>query len=328
MRPPWPGLGVAALLLGAEALALLLTAPDRRPEFNWFRTLSMPLLTGYLVDTLVERVTSVHRMLAELELDVPERDRERLGARVGAPLRRHLRIAFGVGLTVPLVVGVLTGRLGTVVAGAPIDVYFAAMAVVFWTTTGITAALLLDHARLLDEIAAGPLRVDLFDLRTLRPFFHQALRLALRAMGAISLAVLLAATPDASRAWFFAATTAQGLSIAVLVFLVSALVASASFVIPLLGIHRRLVREKRLALDRVRDALGSHHALLGSAHADDVASIERANVLLELRDRVTGVPEWPFEASRVRYVGLYALIPLGSWVGAAFVQEAISAFIS
>jgi len=55
------------------------------------------------------------------------------------------------------------------------------------------------------------------------------------------------------------------------------------------------------------------------------ADAERLSVvdLAVWKDRVEALREWPFDAAALRRFGLYLLIPLGSWVGAALVERLV-----
>ncbi len=47
--------------------------------------------------------------------------------------------------------------------------------------------------------------------------------------------------------------------------------------------------------------------------------------LLALRQHLSEIREWPFDASTLRRLALYLLIPLVSWSGGALVERLIDA---
>lgn len=152
-------------------------------------------------------------------------------------------------------------------------------------------------------------RIDLFELRPLEPFARRAVEgVLVWVIGASLLSILFAG------GW--ASATLPQL---VAVILLMALVA---FVLPLLGVHRRIRAAKHEELARIhtaarreRDAL-----LAGGAGA-------RLPALLALRNQVTDTREWPVDLSTLIRLLLYLGIGLGSWVGAALVDLGIETLL-
>jgi hypothetical protein len=160
-------------------------------------------------------------------------------------------------------------------------------------------------ARVGDRLA----RVDLFDAAPLEPFARRAVEgVLVWVIGASLLSILFAG------GW--ASATLPQL---VAVILLMALVA---FVLPLLGVHRRIGAEKRAELARIHAAARAERdaLLAGGAGA-------RLPALLALRGQVTEVREWPVDLSTLVRLLLYLAIGLGSWVGAALVDVGIEALL-
>ena len=85
--------------------------------------------------------------------------------------------------------------------------------------------------------------------------------------------------------------------------------------------HRRLRDAKAAELLRVRAALrGDRSALRESPLAPEADTLSLVD-LATWCDRIGSQPEWPFDAAALRRFGLYLLIPLASWVGAALVER-------
>jgi hypothetical protein len=157
--------------------------------------------------------------------------------------------------------------------------------------------------------------VDLLDPDALTPFGRFGLRLALLlnlGFGLIPVAEAIR-TPEAAPFIFG-------------VFAPVALLGFAALAVPSGALHRRIRETKTAELARVRSALaGDRRALAGSPLAAEVDRLTTVDLAL-WRDRVAALREWPFDASVLRRFGLYLLIPLASWVGAAFVERVVDRF--
>jgi hypothetical protein len=100
------------------------------------------------------------------------------------------------------------------------------------------------------------------------------------------------------------------------IFIASSAVVSAAiiFLLPTWGIHQQQRRRKADLLRQVQREIAARpdsreaplHALLG---------------LLEYRDQIRRISEWPFETPEVLRLALYMLLPLASWVASALVQR-------
>jgi hypothetical protein len=152
-------------------------------------------------------------------------------------------------------------------------------------------------------------RVDLFDLRPLEPF-------ARRAVEGVLVWVLGASLTSILFAGGWASATLPQL---VATILAMALVA---FVLPLLGVHRRIRAAKQQELERIHAAARAERdaLLAGGAGA-------RLPALLALRSQVADVREWPVDLSTLLRLLVYLGIGLGSWVGAALVDVGIEGLL-
>ena len=98
-------------------------------------------------------------------------------------------------------------------------------------------------------------------------------------------------------------------------------VATASVLPPMLGARARVRDCKREELARVSSALrGDGAALEGSVLERRAANVSVTD-LLAWRDHVSALPEWPFDTPMLLRLLLYGAIPVGSWVGGAFVER-------
>lgn len=94
--------------------------------------------------------------------------------------------------------------------------------------------------------------------------------------------------------------------------------ALAAFVLPLVGARRRVRELKQAELARVRAALRDAR---GTALAGGPAPGGRLADLLAYEARLQAVAEWPVDASTLLRLGLYLVLGLGSWLGAALVER-------
>ena len=156
---------------------------------------------------------------------------------------------------------------------------------------------------------AEPGEIDLLDLRPTRVLGRIALRHALLFIIGISLLIpWMLAIPFASQV--FGALIATALVIPVLLL-----------ALPVRGVRRRIRAAKAAALEeldaelrRVRDA----------AIPAEKGTAGRLADLLAYRAYVVSIYAWPFDSpTRMRFA-LYLLIPIGSWVGSAFVERVVN----
>jgi hypothetical protein len=157
--------------------------------------------------------------------------------------------------------------------------------------------------------------VDLVDPDALAPFGRFGLRLALLlnlGFGLIPLAETIRTPEDAP---FILGAFAP-----------VALLGLAALAIPSGALRRRIREAKAAELARIRRALGGdRRALRDSPLAPEADRLTMVELVL-WRDHVATLREWPFEAAVLRRFALYLLIPLGSWVGAAFVERVVDRF--
>jgi len=167
----------------------------------------------------------------------------------------------------------------------------------------------LAYARRFSDLAGEIERIDLLDLHALTPFARQGLRSALLWLVLLSLLALNAV----DLIWF---STIAALAL---------VGGTAALTLPVRGIHQRIRQEKQDELERVHAAIrGDSGALSGSIIGGCEASLGLSD-LLAYRSFVESIREWPFDAPTVLRFALYLLIPVGSWLGGAFVERLLGA---
>lgn len=184
--------------------------------------------------------------------------------------------------------------------------------IIGWWSARLMALMLIDsrrHSRLARRIA----RIDLLDLRPLEPFARFGLSNALRVTGFVALFAFLLI--DLGR---------YGLLVLFIAAL-TVLFATAALLLPVRGIHRRIRQAKQAELHAVHAGIrGDAAALHSSALAGRDTTPSLAD-LVAYRELVAATREWPFDASTFMRFVLYLMIPLGSWLGGAFVERLVDA---
>ena len=177
----------------------------------------------------------------------------------------------------------------------------------------LSAALrsLWEDAQRLSRVAASLARVDLLDARSLAPFGRQALRVAL-------LTVLFPSI-------FAIVLSDRGFAEVVLALALSAVaIATTAFLLPVRGVHARIVEEKQAELARVRAAIRGDAAALEGSGLQAWRGRATAADLLAYEARIEAVREWPFDVSTLVRFATFLLLPLGSWLGGALVEHVVS----
>lgn len=101
-------------------------------------------------------------------------------------------------------------------------------------------------------------------------------------------------------------------------------VATTAFLLPVRGVRRRIVEEKQAELGRVRRAIrGDGGALRESPLAAWREQMAVAD-LLAYEARIEAVREWPFDVPTLARLLAFVLLPIGSWLGGALVEQIVS----
>jgi hypothetical protein len=175
-----------------------------------------------------------------------------------------------------------------------------------WLAGRFSVCMVQDSLRM-SELARSLPELDLIDLSPLSPIVQQGLNSALLAVIVPALSSHLSIAPG-NRA--YAAATY------LLVWCALTLVA---FLLPVRGVHDRIRKEKQTQLGKIRAEIRDSKEQLVDRRDEDAGN--RLSALLDLETRLERVREWPYDASSWRRFGLYLLLGLGSWVGAATVER-------
>jgi hypothetical protein len=324
VAPVWLGVGIAAGLLlvflaltwASGDLAAFLAGEVELWETRDVRiALLVAALAGYLPTARRYVTLGAERNLEDLRplLASSSQGRGAIQRRFDVLDARAARIAGTLGILIIPLSGLALDRDPTLYfqrAYWGLDNVFIWLvgACVGWSIGHFVYATLA-YARRFSALAGRLERIDLLDLQALAPFSRQGLRSALLWLILLSLVSL-----NALDFGWFAGTA------------VIALVAgTAALLLPVRGVHQRLRQTKRAELRRVHAAIrGDLDALSETCIARRSASVGLSD-LLAYRAYVESIREWPFDSPTLLRFGLYLAIPLGSWLGGAFVERLLGA---
>jgi hypothetical protein len=118
---------------------------------------------------------------------------------------------------------------------------------------------------------------------------------------------------------------ADPLALGIMAFMMA--LAVVTFVVPLLGMHRRMVEEKtRLeseANQRLEAAINELHRRLDAGDLTDMTELYRAIGGLEIeRDVIAQIPTWPWQPGTLRLTLSPLLLPVAVWLIQRFLERA------
>ncbi|MDJ0867363.1 MAG: hypothetical protein QNK03_14730 [Myxococcota bacterium] len=172
------------------------------------------------------------------------------------------------------------------------------------------AAIVQDRA--FAQLADHVREIDLLDLAPLRPFARRGLRRALRWLMLVSLSSFVFLDAGFVEPPAVVVTGVLGF-------------AAFSFLLPVLRVHRRIRDEKQAQLRALREDIREHERMHGAGTGGAPAG--RLSDLLSWELRLESVREWPIDPSTLLRFLLVLLLPIGSWLGGAFVERAVSAWL-
>lgn len=157
-------------------------------------------------------------------------------------------------------------------------------------------------SRLSDDIES----LDLLDMQPYQPMIRQGLTNALLVIGTVSFLSLLAV---------------ESRYIPVLIgFWIAAIVlAWIGLMLPLRGIRRQI----RLAKNKELDWCRQHQLSCRDALKSGDRQQRSLDEIMAYKTMVEDIRNWPFDSPTLVRFALYLLIPLGSWLGGAFVERGL-----
>ena len=277
------------------------------------------LLVGYLPAALLAVLRGGRRTVLELQ-EALDCTREECAA-LAASVRLDRGKLLGAGF-VGLLFGIGIPYITPPVPDALWDPRTWSPEVAWHRILGPTAAILagclfyavVSVSRRMSRLAADLTSVDLMKLRPLQPFTRHGLTNALIVLAFVSIGGLMVITEE-------------GFGLLGLFFaFVTLIVSGSALLLPLRGVHSRIIETKKSELSWVNEQIGQRRRSLRSG-----ASSDRPGELADLaayRDLVADVPDWPLSTSSYARFALYLLIPLLSWAAAALVERFVNVLIS
>jgi hypothetical protein len=319
VSPIWVAAGFALLFLPPYwVLAQVGSYPSRTAEeidFDVFLVRMMSVLIPYVVWVIFRGIARAQQELRALHpvLGLSEEQLEGLARSLASCTWRRLAAFLGISALLALFFQEQGSERLTQILESPsvTDFWMLVCGITAWTVTLIAIWFALRNANAFRQAASDVERLDPFDIDPIRPFGRFGLRMALYTIGAVAIfqacGVLFAPSDVRGTGILIAATAVVP---AVLIFL-----------LPTWGIHQQQRRRKADLLQQVQRELAA-------CPEPKEGALRPLLDLLEYRDRIRRTSEWPFETPEVLRLALYTVLPLASWVGAAFVERLLDRLLS
>ena len=159
------------------------------------------------------------------------------------------------------------------------------------------------------NMGRNSIEVDLLDVQSLSPFAQRGLRSALTW---IIFSIIF------SLFWIGEQASRGNLGL----LLIALAMATAAFIIPLIGVRNNIVSVKRLELARLREDIRVERTtLLNKNTSENDSTNPRLANLIAYHQLIDSSQEWPINAANLLRFFMYVLIGLGSWLGGALVER-------
>jgi hypothetical protein len=192
------------------------------------------------------------------------------------------------------------------------DVFWHRLTTVFfvWWAGCFCYVVVVESARL-SSMSGDIESMDLLDMRPYQPLVRQGLTNALLVIGMVSVLSLLA-------------VESRYVPVLVGFWIVFIVLAWIGMMLPLRGIRKKMRVAKSQELDWCRQSLRNSRDALksGTGEKSSVADIMAYRTMIET------MRTWPFDSPTLVRFALYLMIPLGSWLGGAFVERGLDLVLS
>jgi len=194
-------------------------------------------------------------------------------------------------------------------------VFGGALAVITLVVSGALVYQTIHQLTIVSRIHAAATRINLFQPDPLYAFSGLTARTAMGYLVLADTALLVM--------YEFMRET-DLLALGMMIFMM--LLAAVTFVLPLLGMHRRMVDEKtRLeseANQRLEAAIAELHRRVDAADFSDMTELYRAIGGLEIeRDVLAKIPTWPWQPGTLRVALSPLLLPVAVWLIQRFLER-------
>jgi hypothetical protein len=189
-------------------------------------------------------------------------------------------------------------------------ILFAFLLLIQWGAVGVLVYHSIRQLRIVSRLYTDFTQVDLFNLRPLYSLSGLTWRTAV--------GWLLVAYVD-----FFAlqpyGTNAVSSAVGPVVIMGTSVLAIVTFVVPLLGIHRRLQAEKenvqRENAHQMKLTLAELHHRLTTGETQDMVNLNNTlSSLVTEENELAKIPTWPWHPETRRWLGTAILLPLAIWL--------------
>jgi len=178
-----------------------------------------------------------------------------------------------------------------------------------WWIGCLCYVILVESARL-SHLSDGIESIDLLDLLPYQPLIRQGLTNALLVIGWVSITSLLGVE------------SRYGPMLAVLWIMFVGL-ARMGMMLPLSGIRKKIRAARDRELDWCRQTLKIARDEMKSGAGEQQSIAE----IVAYRSMIEKIRNWPFDSPTMVRFTLYIMIPLGSWLGGAFVERGLDLFL-
>lgn len=316
----WLGGAVAGVLSALNYLMWTLSEPAVAPDSFLVRLpYAIAISTGYLVAVVPYSIRKTRADLEDLReyLDCSDDEFAAAQARVSRQDPRWVLRALVAAIALPAVIQeFIAGRAYRFVTGLGLgvwDIWSLILPILLWFTLFCAMLVTISQIRTMRLLGLHHVELWLFDRDATRPFVRFGLRAA--ALGVVGPLVFIALSLAADALYPPAALST---------YTVGAVLAALGFLAPLSGLRRRIREAKREQIARVDRAIRGHRAVFADPDVTDESDALRLGGLLVYRREVEAIPEWPLDAPALRRFALYLVLPLASWVAAAFVEQLVA----
>lgn len=165
----------------------------------------------------------------------------------------------------------------------------------------------------LSAIARSLASIDLLNLSPLAPFTQQGLTNALLLIGSLSI-------------WSLTMIETGFGQLMLMIGVTMLAVTALAVLLPVYGVHQRILQSKKLALDWVNAELADEQPAFLKPETGQESG--RMADLAAYRGMIESVPEWPFTLSTYTRLALYVLLPIVTWGIGLVAEELLGSIIN
>ena len=317
-NPLWIGVGfTAALLLVFLIFRSLVVGADNSSPNDFRVAIAQILMTAYSASAYAYLLTTARKTTHDLSPVAQHIPQWRtIVDRAG---KHPWWILLLVGASTFLIIGVAVTNATTIEPSNPwewhgwnYDIYWHRATTVFfvWWIGCFCYVTVVESARL-SRLSDHIESVDLLEMLPYRPLVRQGLTNALLVIGTVSVLSLLGVEsrygPVLVGFW--------------ITFIVLAWI---GMMLPLVGFRKKIRVAKDKELDWCMQNLKIARDQLKSGAGEQKSITE----ILAYKTMIESIRNWPFDSPTLVRFALYLLIPLGSWLGGAFVERGLDFFLS